>query len=494
MRHGTGCIIGLVGGLALVGTAEGQGIKSVRVASGLVRPLFVTHAPNDFGRIFIAEQRGSGGISNRADIRIMNLPGNTLNGTPFLSISPVSTGSEQGLLGLAFDPNYASTGRFFVNYTNSGGTTVIARYTVSGDPNIANPAGTTILTISQPFSNHNGGWIGFGPDGYLYIATGDGGSGNDPQGNGQNINTLLGKMLRIDVSGAGYTVPVTNPFIVNPPGGAFRTEIWAYGLRNPWRAAFDRMTGDLYTADVGQNAIEEIDFQAASNMNAINYGWRCMEGNNCTGLSGCTCNAPTLTGPIHTYTHAGGNCSVTGGYVYRGCAIPSQNGKYFFADYCSSQIWSFDFNGVSISNLVNRTGELAPGGGLSISSITSFGEDAYGEMYICDSSGGEVFKMLPTTMVGPDCNNNGQRDACDILSGYSTDNNNNGIPDECDCYANCNGDYNQKTMTPILNIADFGCFQTKFALQHPYADCNGDTLFNLADFGCFQTKFALGCP
>jgi hypothetical protein len=290
-----------------------------------------------------------------------------------------------------------------------------------------------VLTISQPFANHNGGWIAFGADGYLYIAMGDGGSGNDPGNRAQDITSqLLGKILRIDVNGddfpadtaRNYASPSTNPFV----GVIGDDEIWAYGLRNPWRNSFDRLTHDLYIADVGQSAVEEIDFQAASSTGGENYGWRCMEGDRCTGFSGCTCNSPSLVLPIHTYTHTGQNCSITGGYVYRGCAISGLGGTYFFADYCSDKIWSFRFDGVNQTEFTDRTVELTPDIG-SISSITSFGEDAYGEIYICDQ-GGEVFKIIPTDSP-PDCNNNLLADSCDIARGTSQDVNLDGIPDDC---------------------------------------------------------------
>ena len=425
-------------GILLAGATQvfaGQAIRTVRVATGFSSPIFLTQPPGDFDRLFIVQQAGQ--------IRIRT--GGVTLGTNFLNIAgSIISGGEQGLLGLAFHPNYASNGAFYVYYTASGGgANTLARYGVSGNPNVANPAGTVLFSVADPFSNHNGGWIAFGPDGYLYIAMGDGGSGNDPNGAGQNLNTMLGKMHRIDVDGAdgipgnddddgtmgngiaGYSSPPDNPFFGATPG---RDEIWAYGLRNHWRNSFDRLTGDLYIADVGQGAIEEINFQPAGLAGGRNYGWRCMEGNNCTGLSGCTCNAPTLTQPIHTYNHAGGNCSITGGYVYRGCAIPDLQGVYFFADYCSNSIWSFRYNG-AVAEFTNRTAELVPDVG-TITDIVSFGEDAYGELYILDQAG-EIFKIMPD--VAPtDCNSNGQGDTCDILSGVSTDLDSSGVPDECE--------------------------------------------------------------
>lgn len=373
--------------LLAAGARPQVSLDTVRVASGVTSPVFVCAPPGDPARVFIVQKNGH--------IRI--LKNGAVLPTSFLNIQTlVSTGSEQGLLGLAFHPNYAQNGRYFVNYTNTGGSTVIARYQVSSNPDISNTTATILMTISQPYSNHNGGCIQFGPDGYLYIGMGDGGSGNDPQANGQNINVPLGKMLRIDVDSAengNYGTPSTNPFDGAIPGD---DRIWAYGLRNPWRFSFDRATGNMVIADVGQNAWEEIDFEPAG-AGGRNYGWRCMEGNSCTGLSGCTCNATTLTNPIWVYSHSLG-CSVTGGYVYRGCAIPSLRGHYFFADYCNATIWSFPIQSTPVpaGSVTNRTAELAPGGGLSISSISSFGEDAAGELYICDMSGGEVFKIVPS--------------------------------------------------------------------------------------------------
>jgi hypothetical protein len=409
-------------------------LKTIRVASGLTQPLYVTHPPGDFGRVFIVEKTGR--------IKILDLQTGAVLATPFLNISTlVSGGFEQGLLGMAFHPDYASNGFFYVNYTDTAGDTVIARYTVSGDPatsNVANTTGTQILSIDQPFANHNGGWIDFGPnDGYLYIATGDGGSACDPGQRAQDITSqLLGKILRIDVDGGSpYANPPSNPFFGATTGD---DEIWAYGLRNPFRCGFDQATGDLYIGDVGQDAVEEIDYQPASSTVAVNYGWDCMEGSACSSAppsscspSACTCNAGSLQLPIHEYGHAEGNV-VTGGEVYRGCAVSDLGGTYFFADQGSDKIWSFIVVGGAKTAFQDRTAELAPGGGLNLDSISSFGRDAFGEIYLCDLSGGEVFKIVPNT-AGPvaDCNANLREDACDIRAG-SADVNSNGIPDVCE--------------------------------------------------------------
>ena len=401
----------------LVGVAPAceTDLTTERVASGLARPVVVTAPPGDFDRVFIVEQRS--GSTGR--IRILQLADNTLLPTPFLSIPGLATGSEQGLLGLAFHPNYAANGYFYVNYTISGGTTYIRRYQVSGlDPDIADASsGFTILSVSQPFSNHNGGWLDFGPDGYLYIGLGDGGSAGDPGNRAQDITSqFLGKMLRIDVdgddfpadAGANYAIPPGNPFV----GLTGDDEIWAYGLRNPWRCSFDRETGDLYIGDVGQNAWEEIDFQSAASAGGENYGWRCYEGNAPYSTGGCA--APSsMVFPIHVYSHSQG-CSVTGGYVYRGAKIWDLRGTYFFADYCSNKIWTFRYDGASQTDFRDRTAQLAPGGGLSIGGISSFGEDAKGELYICDLSGGEVFKVVPSGPVVGDMNGDGAINAFDI--------------------------------------------------------------------------------
>lgn len=367
---------------AFAGDEQGAAALSTRrIATGLSAALYVTSPPGDFERLFIVEQ-------NTARIRI--LKNGALLATPFLDIGPIaSSGGERGLLGLAFHPDYASNGYFFVNYTDNSGDTRVARYTVSGDPDIADAGSAKqILFIDQPFSNHNGGCMQFGPDGYLYIAMGDGGSANDPGNRSQNGSSLLGKMLRIDIDTAGaYNIPASNPFVGNP---SFQDEIWAYGLRNPWRFSFDRANGDMYIGDVGQNSREEVSWQPGSSTGGENYGWRCMEGESCTGLSGCTCNDASLTLPIHQYVNGGSNCSITGGYNYRGCAMPEMQGIYFFSDYCSGNLWTFEWDGSTKSNFQLRNTELDPGNQIGFG-VVSFGEDAYGEMYIVEQS--EIWKI-----------------------------------------------------------------------------------------------------
>lgn len=374
-------------------------LTTERVASGLSSPVYVTYPPGDFDRAFIVEQIGR--------VRILDISQDppVLLATPFLDIqSRVSFGGERGLLGLAFHPDYATTRLFYVNYTRSAATTgdtVVSRFqTPAGTPNQADPLSETVLlVISQPQSNHNGGWMEFSPkDGYLYIATGDGGGSGDTgtghtaaTGNSQDITSnLLGKMLRIDVDGGvPYAIPPDNPFV----GITGDDEIWAYGLRNPWRNAFDPVTGDLYIADVGQGSWEEINFDAHALTGGINYGWRCREGMHDFNFSG-DCALATFREPIHEYSHGGSpfRCSITGGEVYRGCAIPDLWGTYFFADYCSNQIWSFR-NGPAVDDFMERTAELDPPS-FAISDIVSFGRDAFGEIYICEQ-GGEVFKIVP---------------------------------------------------------------------------------------------------
>lgn len=382
--------------------ADAQIFTTTRVAQGLNFPVFVT-APVGDNRLFIVQQAGL--------IKVL------LNGTvlpiPFLDIDALTTNpvgnDERGLLGMAFAPDYASSGFFYIYYTNLLGDSVIRRYTVSADSNVADAGSArNVLFQDQPFANHNGGTVAFGLDGYLYFGLGDGGSQNDPNGNGQSGATLLAKMLRIDPSGddfpldpaQNYSIPPTNPFVADPN---FRDEIWAYGFRNPYRYSFDRVTGDLWIGDVGQNCWEEIDFQPASSAGGQNYGWNITEGTHCFVANGpCNpvgCNFAGITLPIKDYSHSqdGFSCSVTGGYVYRGNVMPILQGTYFYADFCSAQIYSFRYNGVSISELTNRTAELAPGGGQAIGSPAAFGEDGFGELYIVDrtSTTGEIYKIIP---------------------------------------------------------------------------------------------------
>lgn len=354
-------------------------VRLALAAEGLDQPVYVTAPPGDDRRLFVVEQSG----------RVRIVRNGAVLATPFLDLSTrVSRGGEQGLLSIAFDPNHASNGRVYVSYTNAAGDTRILRYVVSGDPDVVNQASAdTILAVAQPYSNHNGGLIAFGPDGYLYVGLGDGGSGGDPQGYGQRLNTLLGKILRIDVQGAGsgepYAIPPDNPFVGT--AGA-RGEIWAYGLRNPWRFSFDRVSGDLYIGDVGQGAWEEVDVAAAASGRGrgVNYGWNVMEGAHCYGAPAC--NTAGLTLPEVEYDHGEG-CSVTGGYVYRGAAVPELAGTYFYADYCEGWIRSFRYVGGNPTDRRDWRGVLDAGG-----PISSFGEDGVGELYVV-MHGGRVWKI-----------------------------------------------------------------------------------------------------
>ncbi|MFN2424828.1 MAG: sorbosone dehydrogenase family protein [Candidatus Binatia bacterium] len=383
-------------------------VTTVRVVSGLDRPVFATSPPGDDARLFIVEQH-----SGR--IRIFNLAADTIRETDFLTIAGLAQGSEQGLLGLAFHPHYDETGYFYVNLTVTGGDTQIRRYQVSGDPDVADPqSAQLVLGYDQPQSNHNGGWLGFGPDGYLYVSSGDGGSSNDSGtghtagiGNAQDItDNKLGKLLRLDVDGddfpvdaaRNYAIPADNPF-VDVTGD---DEIWSYGLRNPWRASFDRATGDLYIGDVGQSQREEIDVQPAASGGGENYGWRLREGTIETPDGGGPRPAGAID-PIYNYTRGDGDLQgfvVTGGYVYRG-PIAEIQGHYFFADYATERIWSLmfdgsdpaDFDGGNYTQLTDRTTQLAPGSGHSINEISSFAEDNAGRLYIVDL-GGEIFRVV----------------------------------------------------------------------------------------------------
>jgi glucose/arabinose dehydrogenase len=373
------------------GVARGQTLRSTLVQGGFTQPLYLTSPPGDTHRLFVVEHAGI----------IKIIKDGALLPTPFMNIDAIvgggqATSDERGLLGLAFHPQYASNGRFYVAYTDNSNAEVMREYHVSGNPDIADTATFTTLfgPYPDPQSNHNGSCLQFGADGMLYYSLGDGGnandmgSGHDPStGNAQSMNTYFGKMLRLDPDNAPTYVPAGNPF----PASSIPLA-WAIGLRNPWRFSFDRLTGDMYIADVGQGAWEEIDFQPAASTGGENYGWRCMEGNHCTGFTGCTCNAPNLKIPIQEYSHSSG-CSITGGFMYRGAAIPAFQGQYIYADYCSGQIWSFAYNGTTVSNFVNRTAQLDPAGALSINSVTSFGQDANGELYICDFGGGEIYRI-----------------------------------------------------------------------------------------------------
>ena len=405
-RRGARLMASLIGGAMLLGALPGTGaaapmppptpsatpplaapsassIKLTKVAGGLSKPVFITSARDGTGRLFIVEKTGA--------IRILSR-GSVLS-TPLIDLSSrVSGGSEQGLLGLAFHPRFKTNRKFYVDYTNRYGNTVIRQYKVSSsNPNrVQAGSGKTILRLKQPYSNHNGGMIVFGPDGYLYIGTGDGGSGGDPGNRAQRKNTLLGKMLRINVNGTtarhNYKIPRSNPYV----GRKGRNEIWQRGLRNPWRFSFDRATGNLWIGDVGQNRYEEIDRAKRTSTGAgrgVNWGWRVMEGFHCyqpaTG-----CNKRGKKRPLLNYSHAAnGRCAVTGGYVYRGSRVPALRGWYVFGDYCSGEIFTVPANASSKPSKVRLHGT---GGGL----ISSFGESGSGELFVV-YVGGSIYRIDP---------------------------------------------------------------------------------------------------
>jgi glucose/arabinose dehydrogenase len=349
---------------------------------GFAQPLFLTHANDGSNRIFVVEKGGT--------IRIVR-DGQIVEAA-FLDISDrvMSMGNEQGLLGLAFAPNYNESGYFFVNYTDARGDTVISRFQVdAANPDVADVSGEfLVLGIAQPARNHNGGMLAFGPDGYLWVGMGDGGGGNDTYGNGQNPATYLGMMLRLDVTSdpaVPYLIPEDNPWVEADWNGAdVLDEAWALGLRNPWRYSFDRATGDLWIADVGQNQYEEVNFTPAGSPGGLNFGWPIMEASSCMGFGACDQTGLEL--PVAEYDHAGGHCSVTGGYVYRGRAFPNLAGVYIFGDYCSGVIWAT----VPAEDGSWTTTQVLESG----AQLSSFGEDESGEMYATDLTSGTIYQVV----------------------------------------------------------------------------------------------------
>jgi glucose/arabinose dehydrogenase len=360
---------------------DASAVTLTEIAGGFTRPLYVTNAGDGSGRLFVVEQVGL----------IWVLENGTRLETPFLDVSALISPdaldlggySERGLLGLAFHPNYAENGQFFINYTDLNGNTVVARYSISADdPNLADPnSAVVVLTQEQPYRNHNGGHMAFGPDGFLYIAMGDGGSAGDPENRAQNLTTWLGKILRIDVNAEAYAVPQANPFLGRSDAAS---EIWAYGLRNPWRFSFDEQTGDLYIADVGQNQYEEVNFQPGESAGGENYGWRVYEGEHRYTDQ----EIPGTVFPVAEYTHSQG-VSITGGYVYRGEQIPSLQGIYLYADWGSGTIWWL---------ARNQAGEWQYDVFIANSghNISSFGVDEQNELYITDYSG-LVYRFDPAS-------------------------------------------------------------------------------------------------
>lgn len=379
---GSGDGSGSFGGLSPP-PAPSTSLRLQPITTGLTLPVFATAPAGDTVRLFIVQQRGL--------IRIFDLFARTFRGSSFLDVTNLlSTGDEQGLLGLAFDPNYATNFRFYIFYTNTNGDIVVARYlrdATNPDLAIATSA-VTLLTVAHPgFSNNNGGMLAFGPDQCLYVGIGDGGGSGDPGNNGQNPNQRLGKILRIEPNtGAACTNNgVSNPFA----GGGGAPEIWSLGLRNPWRFSFDRRTGDLYIGDVGQDSREEIDIALAPNGGGgINYGWRLKEGFICFNPSSNCDPGNITTPPVIDYLHTNGACAVIGGYVYRGTTQPSLVGTYFFGDFCAGFVRSFRFVGEQATQQTELP-LLSPGG-----NITSFAEDAQGEVYLLTQSGG-LFRIVP---------------------------------------------------------------------------------------------------
>ncbi len=385
MTRNTALVLGLA--LALGATAHAQTpVGFDALGSVPLDPIGIENAGDGSGRLFIVQQPGVIAVWDGTQF----LP------TPFLDIQDRvnDNSSERGLLGLAFHPDYETNGLFYVHYSDSSGDTQISRFSVTADPDVADPnSELPILSQNQPFNNHNGGKLAFGPDGYLYIALGDGGSGGDPQGNGQDLGTLLGKLLRIDVDGddfpgdlnANYAIPADNPFV----GLAGRDEIWAYGLRNPWRFSFDRENGDLFIGDVGQNVIEEVDLQPASSSGGENYGWNRMEGSDCFEPP-TDCNDGSLVLPILEYPHFDGGflgCSITGGFRYRGSRNPLLQGVYFYGDYCTGRVWG----GVEIEGLWTSPAPL-----VTSFSIPAFGEGEDGELYLSDLDTNTIYRLHDT--------------------------------------------------------------------------------------------------
>jgi glucose/arabinose dehydrogenase len=355
-------------------------LTSQLVVSGLHNPLDLQSAAGDRERLYVVEQGGG--------IRVIR--NGQLAGALFLDVSGIiSTGGERGLLGLAFHPQFATNRRFFVNYTNRAGDTHISEFHATSADAADIGSERVLMEVIQPFANHNGGGLAFGNDGYLYIGLGDGGSAGDPQGNGQSLSTALGKILRVDVDHAQpFAVPADNPFATR--AGAIPA-IWAYGLRNPWRFGFDRATGDLYIGDVGQNRLEEVDIGFASHRGGENYGWNTMEGEFCFRPAN-NCDRTGLTLPVLDYDHTEG-CSITGGFVYRGCRMPGYAGTFFYGDYCSALIRSFRYANGQVTEQRDHTATVGRG---VINSVSSFGVDADGEPYVVDYDG-EIYRIVPAS-------------------------------------------------------------------------------------------------
>ena len=373
-------------------------LSSILIADGFEKPVFVTSYPNDAKLLYVVEQAGVIKVIKNGDK--IKQPFFDINNNV---VNPSRPGDERGLLGFAFHPKHITNGKFYINYMNNDGYTIVSEFLVNSKLNADHNSERILLKLKQPYRNHNGGDIQFGPDGYLYISIGDGGKAGDPLNAGQDLNTLLGKIIRINVDQEPYGIPKSNPYYGQKDK---RSEIWAWGLRNVWRFSFDKKTGDIYYGDVGQNKWEEINFEPASSNGGINYGWRIMEANHCYDPKE-NCPQKGLTKPIIEYPNdanymvilGGGSqadaegCSVTGGYVYRGKNIKSMQGQYIFGDYCSGNIWTFKVVNGKATNFINRTEEINIGNGEFTTYISSFGQDSDGELYIVDYNGG-IYKLI----------------------------------------------------------------------------------------------------
>ena len=377
---------------------QSPSLSSIEIADGFKKPLFITSYPTDSNLLYVVEQAG----------RIIVIENGEKLKRPFLDIkkqvvNPSRPGDERGLLGFAFHPNHTKNGKFYINYMNNDGYTVVSEFIVKNKQRANHSSERILFDLKQPFSNHNGGHMAFGPDGYLYISIGDGGKAGDPNNAGQDLNTIFGKVIRIDVNQTPYGIPKSNPYYGQENK---RGEIWAWGLRNVWRFSFDRENGDIFYGDVGQNKWEEINYEPSNSKGGINYGWRIMEARHCYNPED-NCNESGLTQPILEYPNDANymrtltvmdqpdvdGCSVTGGYVYRGKKIKGLQGTYLFGDYCSGNVWSFKVENGKAVEFQNRTEEINLAEGEFTNYISSFGEDADGELYIIDYNGG-VYKII----------------------------------------------------------------------------------------------------